>query len=211
MNNTELKEHALRCFKELDEFYPDYIEFLETENAFQMLVAVVLSARTTDRQVSVVIPELFERFPDAEALGNAPQAEVEDIIKSVGFYRSKASNIIRLGEMLHQEFGGVVPDTMEALLQLPGCGRKTANVILGKCFSKPAIIVDTHFGRVVRRLGLTEQSNPDKVETEIKKLIPDEKQYRFSMTANLHGREYCKSQKPLCNKCFMKDLCLWGA
>ena len=204
MNNTEL---AVITAEKLDRNYPENIEFLDYENNYQLLITVILTAQTTDKQVMKVTPVLFTKYPVPEKLAAADKKDVEEIIESTGFYKIKASNIIKTAGILYKEFNSNVPDTMEELLVLPGVGRKTANVVLGTLFSKPAVIVDTHFKRVVSRLGLTDQKNPDKIEYIIKDLIPQDMQYRFSMTANLHGRKVCHARSPECEKCCLKVSC----
>jgi len=199
--------NAKKAFKLLDKNYPKEISFLNVESDFQLLISVILSARTTDKQVMEVVPALFEKYPNPLALAQGKLEHIMGIIKSVGFYRVKAVNIKKTAAKLLEDFNGVVPDTIEELITLPGVGRKSANVIVGSLFGKPAIIVDTHFGRVVKRIGLTVEKTPDKIEKDIALLIPEKKQYRFSMTVNLHGRKICHSRKPLCNICFLKSLC----
>lgn len=194
-------------FQLLDEYYPKEIVFLEFENNFQTLISVVLSAQTTDKQVNSIMGPLFGRFPDAQSLAFADQKTIEDIIKPVGFYKVKAAHIINASKRMVEFYDSKVPDNMKDLLSLNGVGRKSANVVLGHCYHKPAIIVDTHFGRVVRRLGLTEATNPDKVETEIVAQLEPQYQYRFSMTANNHGRVFCHARKPDCLNCFLRDIC----
>ncbi|MBN2651532.1 MAG: endonuclease III [Spirochaetales bacterium] len=207
----EYRETINEIFEILDAEYEKEIVFLEYNSPFELLIGVVLSARTTDRQVNIVIKQLFAQFPTPDDLANSNYDEVCNIIRSVGFFKVKARNIIDLSKMLVSEFGSTVPDTMEDLLRLPGCGRKSANVILGTCYGKPAIIVDTHFGRVCRRLGLTDSDDPKKVEFEIKELLDKPKQYRFSMVGNLHGRVVCYPRKPDCQRCKLAGLCRFFA
>ena len=206
--DTSIEKFAYKVFNLLDKNYPKEISFIQSKTNFQLLVSVILSAQTTDRQVMEVVPVLFKKYPDPLSLSKGSLDDIMDIIKTVGFYRVKAANIKKTAEKLLKDFDGIVPDTMEELLTLPGVGRKSANVLLGSLFGKPAIIVDTHFGRVVRRIGLTQAEVPDKVEKDIALLIPEKKQYRFSMTANLHGREICHSRKPSCTNCFLKSVCI---
>ena len=206
--NTSIEKFAYKVFNLLDKNYPKEISFLHFKNNFQLLISVILSAQTTDRQVMEVVPALFKKYPDPLSLSKAPLDNIMDIIKPVGFYRVKAANIKKTAEKLLKDFNGIVPDTIDELLTLPGVGRKSANVVVGSLFGKPAIIVDTHFGRVVRRIGLTQAKVPDKIEKDIALLIPEEKQYRFSMAANLHGRKICHSRKPSCSNCFLKSLCI---
>lgn len=207
MKQADIRDLADDIFSLLDSSYPDTIEFLRYRSSFELLISVILSAQTTDRQVMEVTPALFSRYPGPEELSEARLDDIMDIIRSTGFYKVKADNIKKTAGMLVQDFNSKVPDTIEKLILLPGVGRKSANVILGAVFGKPAVIVDTHFARVVKRLGLTEQKDPGKIEYEIAQLIAGEKQYRFSMTVNLHGREVCHARKPLCGSCFLSRLC----
>ncbi|MCL2793190.1 MAG: endonuclease III [Spirochaetaceae bacterium] len=207
VEKNEIKDIAYKVCTLLDKNYPKEISFLQFRNNFQLLISVILSAQTTDRQVMAVVPALFEKYPDPLSLSKGTLDDIMDIIKSVGFFRTKATNIKKTAVKLLEDFNSTVPDTIEELLTLPGVGRKSANVVVGSLFEKPAIIVDTHFGRVVRRIGLTQAKIPEKIEKDIALLIPEKKQYRFSMTANLHGRKICHSRKPSCNICFLKSLC----
>lgn len=184
---------------------------LSYTNAFELLIAVVLSAQTTDAQVNKITPALFSRYPDSHALAGARQEEVEGLIHSTGFYRSKARNIIGASKVLVEDFGGRVPQTMEELVRIPGVGRKSAGVVLHHIFDKPAIIVDTHFGRVVRRLGLTAHEDPKRVEQDIAAQLDRAYWSEFSMTANLHGRALCHARKPRCSECFLLPWCAYGA
>ena len=203
----KIEEKAVLIAEKLDRIYPPEIEFLGYENSYQLLITVILTAQTTDRQVMRVTPELFSKYPEPAMLGNALQKDVEKIIKSTGFFKVKAANIIKTGRILAESYGSIVPDSMEELVKLPGVGRKSANVVLGTLFSRPAVIVDTHFKRVVKRFGITENDNPDKVERDIKKLLPPDMHYRFSMTANLHGRAVCHARKPECGNCRVSEYC----
>ena len=191
----------------LDAYYPPEIQFLHFRNNFELLIAVILSAQTTDEQVMRVVPALFAKFPTPEKMAKADIAELENLIHATGFFHAKAKNIKATSQKLLELYGGVVPDTIEELIRLPGVGRKSANVVIGTVFDKPAVIVDTHFKRVTYRLGLTKNTEPDKVESDIRKILPEKKQYRFSMTANLHGRECCHARKPECEKCLLKEMC----
>lgn len=198
---------AEQIFELLNSHYPPKIEFLKFRNNFELLISVILSAQTTDGQVMRVVPALFEKFPDPEMLAEAETEELEKIIRSVGFFRVKAKNIKAAAKTLINNYRGVVPCSIKELIKIPGVGRKTANVVVGTAFREPAVIVDTHFKRVVFRLGLTENRDPDKIEADIRKIIPENRQYRLSMTANLHGRECCHARKPDCEKCFLCKLC----
>jgi endonuclease III len=191
--------------------YPDTTPILRFSNPFELLIAVILSAQTTDNQVNQVTPTLFSRYPTPEALASAPPEEIEAIVHSTGFFRSKAKNIRRTARILHEKHRGEVPEPMEDLVSLPGVGRKTAHVIRGVVFGLPAIIVDTHFKRVVSRIGLSEGGTPEKVERDVALLIPEEEQFAFSMAANNHGRQVCFSRKPECGRCPVRDLCDYAA
>ena len=171
------------------------------------MISVILSAQTTDRQVNLVNGNLFSKYPKPADLALADQLDVEKIIKSTGFFHAKARNIIGAAKVIHTEFDDGIPDSMHDLLKLPGVGRKSANVVLGAVYNKPAIIVDTHFGRVVRRIGLCAARNPDKIEKEIGLLLAPEFQYRFSMTVNNHGRAVCHARKPECRQCALLTYC----
>lgn len=201
------EEFALNAYRQLDAEYPGKVIFLTYDTSFQLLISVILSAQTTDRQVNEISDELFSRYPDPNALAAAEQEDVEHIIKSTGFFHTKAKNIIGTAEKLKDSFSGKVPATMKELLSLPGVGRKSANVILGAVYNKPAVIVDTHFSRVVRRFGLTPEKDPTKIEQAVKRILPSDKQYRFSMIVNKHGRTYCLARKPDCAHCPLSEEC----
>ncbi|MDC7238732.1 MAG: endonuclease III [Spirochaetales bacterium] len=187
--------------------YPDRKPLLNYSNPFELLIAVILSAQTTDAGVNKVTPELFRRYPGPAELALAEQNHVEEIIHSTGFYRMKAANIIKTAAALQERGDNSLPDNMKELTALPGVGRKTANVILYHIFNKPAIIVDTHFKRVTKRLGFTRYTEPEKIEKQLLKAIPEDIQSDFSMTINLHGRKYCFARKPDCEHCPLRDLC----
>jgi len=201
------KDHADNVWNNIKGLYTLDQTLLDYNTRFELLIAVILSARTTDAGVNKITPRLFALYPDAVALAEAPQHSVETIIHSTGFYRAKAANIIAASKMLVERYVGQVPEEMSELTDLPGVGRKTANVIRGALWKKPAIIVDTHFRRVCQRLNLTENQDPDKIEKDLKKLIPEENQTSFSMAINRHGRKYCKARKPDCINCPLNQLC----
>lgn len=205
-----LKKKAKKIFTLLDNHYPKEIIFLDFKNPFQTLILVILSAQTTDRQVNTISGELFSRYPDAEALSKANVNEVEDIIRPVGFFKTKAKNIVATAGILVNQYGSKVPDSIEELVKLPGCGRKSANVVVGHCYNQPAVIVDTHFGRVTYRLGLTMSKDPAVVETDIRALVEPKNQYRFSMSVNLHGREICHARTPKCSECLLAGICAYS-
>jgi len=191
----------------LNKEYPDRRSLLTYESPYQLTVAVALSAQTTDAGVNRVSPELFRRWPGPGSLAKADLSELETVIHSLGFYHQKARNLIASAALIVDQYGGEIPREMNELTSLPGIGRKSANVIRGHIWDLPGIIVDTHFGRVCRRLGLTRSENPDKVEKELMLIIPEKQQNDFSMTVNYHGRRYCMSKKPNCIKCPLRDLC----
>ena len=195
----------MKAFEILDKIYPQDIGFLFADTNFQFLVSVCLSAQTTDAAVMRITPTLFEKYPDELTLSKAEVSSVEEIIKPLGFYHMKAKNIIGLAKALVEL--GYIPESIEELIKLPGVGRKTANCYILHICNLPAIIVDTHFKRVANRLGYTNETDPDKVEFDIKKNYPSDIWSRLSMVLNLHGRKYCFSKKPNCDECPVKDYC----
>lgn len=204
---TEPKAQARRVVKKLHGLYADADCALNHTSALELLAATVLSAQCTDERVNQVTPVLFGRYPDARAYAAAEAAEMEATIRSTGFYRNKARSLISLGQALSERHGGAVPDTMEQLVELPGVGRKTANVVLGTWFGKPAIFVDTHVKRLSNRLGWTEHSDPVKIEMELQKIIP-EREWTFAAHALIwHGRQVCKARKPACDDCGLRGDC----
>ena len=190
----------------LKTLYPAVSE-LEHTNAFQMLVATILSAQTTDRSVNAVTPRLFARYPDAAALAHANPVEVEAIIKPTGFFHVKARTIIGASAALIERFHGEVPPRIQDLVTLPGVGRKTANVVLGVAFGIPGFAVDTHVKRLTRRLGLTKSTDPVKIEAEVTKMLPPEDWTGFSLRLILHGRRICLARTPRCPECVLNDFC----
>ena len=198
---------ALKVYDALLEASLDTEPTLIFTNPFELLIGVILSAQTTDIQVNKVTTELFQKYRSPVELAGAEIDEVERIVRSAGFFHNKARNIIKSSAAIAAVHAGNVPSTMEELTSLPGVGRKSANAVLGVCFDKPAIIVDTHFGRVVRRLELTEKSDPYKIEIELKALIPERIQFKFSMLINRHGRQWCFAHKPKCESCPVRQYC----
>lgn len=187
--------------------YPDALCSLNYSDPFQLLIATRLSAQCTDARVNIVTPDLFKRFPTAEAFARAELGEVEELIKTCGLYKTKAKDLIGIGKGITENFGGRVPDTIEELLTLPGVGRKTANLVLGDVYKKPAVVTDTHFIRIVNRIGLTVSKEPFKVETELKKLLPPEESNDFCHRTVLHGRAVCTARKAYCENCVLNDIC----
>lgn len=187
--------------------YPDALCSLNYSDPFQLLIATRLSAQCTDARVNIVTPDLFKRFPTAEAFAKAELGEVEELIKTCGLYKTKAKDLIGIGKGITENFGGRVPDTIEELLTLPGVGRKTANLVLGDVYKKPAVVTDTHFIRIVNRIGLTVSKEPFKVEAELKKLLPPEESNDFCHRTVLHGRAVCTARKAYCENCVLNDIC----
>jgi endonuclease III len=187
--------------------YPELRVPLAHRNAFELLVAVILSAQCTDEAVNRVTPELFRRYPDPETLALASAAEIERIIRTLGLFRAKARSLKECARQLVEEFNGAVPATMEELTRLAGVGRKTANVILGHVFDRPGIIVDTHCKRLARRLGLTREEHPDKIEKDLNRLLPPREWTAFSHRLIIHGRAVCHARSPACARCVLNDLC----
>jgi endonuclease-3 len=188
--------------------YPDARCALEYRNAFELLCATILSAQCTDARVNVVTPVLFERYPTPESLARARQTEVEEIIKSTGFFRNKARSLIGMAQGLVAEYGGEVPQTMATLRDLPGVGRKTANVILGNAYGiNEGITVDTHVTRLSRLLGLTRHEDPVKIEQDLMTLFPQDHWALVSHLLIFHGRQICIARRPRCPECVLSDLC----
>ena len=191
----------------LAQAYPGLRVPLDHKNTFELLVAVILSAQCTDEMVNRVTPELFRRYPTPDALAHAPLRSIEALIRRLGLFRAKALSLKNMSRQLVEKRSGEVPTTMEELTALPGVGRKTANVILGHAFGIPGIIVDTHCKRVSRRLGLTREEDPEKIERDLMKLLPPEDWTGFSHRLVLHGRRVCYARKPDCAHCPVNDLC----
>ncbi|MBK9971173.1 MAG: endonuclease III [Ilumatobacteraceae bacterium] len=187
--------------------YPEALCELNHRNAFELLAATVLSAQTTDVRVNMVTPALFARYPDAAALAGADPGELEEIVRSTGFYQSKARNLIAMATRVLDEFGGDVPTALDDLVTLAGVGRKTANVVRSVAFGLPGLPVDTHVGRLSRRWGLTVADDPVKVEAQLCALLPPAEWGTFSLRTILHGRRVCDAKKPRCAECVLEDLC----
>jgi endonuclease III len=206
MPGLRARDRARLAVERLAPLYPAVSE-LEHRNPFQMLIATILSAQTTDRSVNSVTPALFARYPDAAALAHADPREVEAIIKPTGFFHVKAKTIIACSKALVERFHGEVPPRMEDLVTLPGVGRKTANVVLGVAFRIPGFAVDTHVKRLTRRLGLTKSTDPVKIEAEVTRMVPPEEWTGFSLRLILHGRRICLARAPRCPECVLNDFC----
>jgi endonuclease-3 len=202
-----LVRRARQINRELAEMYPDAHTELDFTTPLELLVATILSAQCTDKKVNEVTPTVFTRWPDAAALAAADRDEMEAVLKPTGFFRAKTNSLIKLGAALTEHYHGEVPPRLTDLVTLPGVGRKTANVVLGNAFGIPGLTVDTHFGRLVRRFGLTEQQDPVKVEAEIAALIPKAEWTDFSQRLIWHGRRMCHARKPACGVCPVARLC----
>lgn len=200
-------ERAAEFMKIMEETYPDADCSLDTQTPLQLLISVQLAAQCTDARVNIVTKDLFPKYPDVYAFANADLSELEQDIKPTGFYHNKAKNIIGCCQRLIEAYGGEVPDTMEDLLSLPGVGRKTANLILGDVFHKGGMVIDTHAKRILKRVGLTKETDPTKVEFDVSPLIPPEKQSEFCHRLVHHGRAICDARKPRCEICPANLVC----
>ncbi len=201
------KSSAEKILDALSAFYGPVVPGLTFHNVYQLTVSVVLSAQTTDRQVNLVTPELFSRYPDFKSLAEADTADVERIIKSTGFYHTKAKNIIGLSKKITEDYGGEAPATMEELTSLPGVGRKSANVILSMGYNIPGLAVDTHVSRIAHRLGFTDVRDPLKAEKALTEVISPERWKEAHLLLISHGRKTCDARKPACPGCPLKKYC----
>lgn len=201
------KQIAVKAVEILKERYPDAICSLEYKDPFQLLVAVRLSAQCTDARVNMVTPSLLAAFPTAKAMADADIADIEKHIKSCGLYKTKAKDLKGIGEMLTEKYGGIVPDTIEELIKLPGVGRKTANLVCGDIYGKSAVVTDTHFIRITNRLGLVKTTVPVKVEQEMRALLPSDESNDFCHRIVLFGRDTCTARAPKCDECVLKEIC----
>lgn len=201
------KERAAEAVSRLEKLYPDAICSLEYTDAFELLIATRLSAQCTDKRVNMVTPNLFKEFPNAESMAKADLKRVEELIKTCGLYKTKAKDLIGIAKGIIDNFGGKVPDTIEELTTLPGVGRKTANLVCGDIYKKPAIVTDTHFIRICNRLGFVDTTNPLKVENEMRKLLDPQKSNDFCHRTVLFGRDVCKAPTPKCENCILADIC----
>lgn len=207
MTLTPQQRRARLALKALARLYPDAQCALKHQSPLQLLVATILSAQCTDARVNMVTPALFKRYADAAAFATADRDELEQMIKSTGFFRNKAKSIQECCRVILMEHAGDVPDSLEELVKLPGIGRKTANVVLGDAFGVPGITVDTHVGRLSRRIGLTTHTDPVKVEHDLMKLIPKKEWTKFSHRMIFHGRQVCFARKPNCAGCLLNSFC----
>ena len=193
--------------RRLAQEYPDARCALDYESPLQLLIATVLSAQCTDERVNSVTPELFARYPEAADYAAAQRSDLERILRPLGFQRAKAGHLVGIGEKLVADFQGEVPRTVKELTSLPGVGRKTALVVLGNAFGIPGLTVDTHFSRLMQRLGLTGEKTPVKIERDIAKLVPEEEWTMFSHRVIFHGRQVCHARTPECDACVLWDMC----
>jgi endonuclease-3 len=208
ITKAALGAHATEIFARLKLAHPDAHCELDHETPLQLLMATILSAQCTDKRVNMVTPALFQRYPTAQALADAQQEEVEEIIKSTGFFRNKAKSLIGLGKALVERHGGEVPGAMDTLVTLPGVGRKTANVILGNAFRRnEGVVVDTHVGRLSVRLGLTRETDPVKIEQELMPLFPQDEWALLAHVLIFHGRRVCDARSPKCEICTLNEIC----
>ena len=207
-SSKRVKSSAAEIFQRLREIYPDARCALDHRNAYELLCATILSAQCTDARVNLVTPTLFARYPTPEALARASQADVEEIIKSTGFFRNKARSLIGMAQAVVANHEGQVPRTMEELRLLPGVGRKTANVVLGNAYGiNEGITVDTHVARLSQLLGLTQQADPVKIEQDLMALFPRDAWALLSHLLIFHGRQVCIARRPRCGQCVLADLC----
>lgn len=201
------QERTLEAVRILRERYPDAICSLQYDKPYELMIATRLSAQCTDARVNIVTKDLFVQYPTLESFAQADLAELEAAVKPCGFYRTKAKSIKEAAQRLLSVYGGVLPDTMEELLTLPGIGRKTANLLLGDVYGKPAVVADTHFIRITGRLGLTRNKEPEKVEADLRKLLPPAESSDFCHRIVLFGRDVCTARNPKCKSCPMKHFC----
>lgn len=202
------KQRVRKIVRLLAKTYPDAVCALNHQTPFQLLVATILSAQCTDERVNLVTPEVFHRWPDAASLAKAPQSELEEVIRSTGFFRAKAANLIGMAKGLVDGHGGKLPKTLDELTALPGVGRKTANVLLGTAFGiASGVVVDTHVKRISRLLGLTESDNPEQVERDLVEILPQSEWINFSHRLIHHGRQICIARRPKCLECPLLPNC----
>ena len=208
MKSLKHKQKIANCAVELfEKEYPQAICSLNSENALQLLIATRLSAQCTDARVNMVTPALFERFPTAQAFADAKTEDIEELIKSCGLYKTKAKSLQCIGKMLVEEYDSKVPDTIEELIKLPGVGRKTANLVCGDVYGKPAVVTDTHFIRLCNRMGFVNSKEPLKVENVMREILPPEKSGDFCHRTVLHGRAVCTARKAKCDICCLNGIC----
>ena len=201
------KERAVKACELLKIDYPDAVCQLNAETPFQLLVATRLSAQCTDARVNLVTPDLFKKYPTENELAEAATEDVESLIHSCGFYRAKAKDLIGMAKAVRDTYNGILPDSIDELTKLPGVGRKTANLIMGDVYKKPAVVADTHLIRITNLLGLVNTKDPKKVELELKKILPPEESNDFCHRVVLHGRAVCIARRHKCDGCVLKEIC----
>ena len=201
------QDRAKQVLEQLRQGYPDARTELEFGTPFELLIATILSAQATDVSVNAATPKLFQKYPTAAKLAKATPEQIEPLIRTIGLYRNKAKNIVATARALIETFAGEVPNDFEAIQTLPGVGRKTANVVLSNAYGRPGIAVDTHVGRLARRLGFSKEDNPDKVEMDLEKLFPIDDWIFLHHALILHGRRVCDARKPKCETCELLEHC----
>ena len=206
-NQDELKVRAKKIYAGLNKLYPHAHCELDFKNPLQLLVATILAAQCTDKRVNIVTPSLFKKYKTAKDFANAKKSELEEEIKTTGFYKNKSNSIIKMAQKVEAEFKGKIPQKMEELITLPGVGRKTANVILGNAFGLPGITVDTHFTRLSRRFGWTKETDPVKIEFAVQKIFSEKYWTQLSQLVVWHGRRRCHARKPACGACPIAKYC----
>lgn len=202
-----MMNHIDQIISILKERYPEALCALQYDKDYELMIAVRLSAQCTDARVNLVTPALFERFPTLDAFADADISEVEGYVRSCGFYKHKARDIVLACRMLREDYGRRVPDTMQELLKLPGVGRKTANLLLGDIYGQPAVVCDTHCIRIANRLGLAKGKEPEKVEAQLRAVLPPEESSNFCHRIVLFGREICSARNPKCGECPLRPFC----
>lgn len=205
--NQNIKSRALKILEILSNEYPDAGCHLDYKDPFQLLISTLLAAQCTDERVNMVMVPLYKKYKTPSDFLKLKPEELENELRSINFYRNKTKSVLSCCASLVNDHNGEVPNTMDELIKLAGVGRKTANVVLGNCFDMPAIMTDTHLNRVSQRLGLTQSDKPEKIEMELKEIIPDNMQVKYSHVIGQHGRTICKAKKPLCNECVVCKLC----
>jgi endonuclease III len=206
----EKRARAIDVIGLLKQEYPDARCTLDFQTPHQLLVAAILAAQCTDERVNATTPALFAKYPDVEAFANANQAELEEMVRPTGFFRNKTKSVIESARQLMTDYDGQMPDTIDQLVTLSGVGRKTANLITGEIFHKPSIVVDTHVKRVTGRLEFTDQTDPTKIEFQLRELLPEDEWTTFNHLIVAHGRAVCKAPTPLCGECVVLELCPFG-
>ncbi len=201
------KTKILKSVEALEKLYPDAICSLDYSDAFQLLIATRLSAQCTDARVNIVTPALFGKYPTAEAMAKAKVSDVEQLIKTCGLYKTKARDLVGIAKMITYDFDGQIPDTIDELIKLPGVGRKTANLVCGDVYGKPAVVTDTHFIRLCNRLGFVNTTDPLKVENAMRQLLPPDKSNDFCHRSVLFGRDICTARKTYCERCPLAEFC----